>query len=585
MSMLNIAKELEVPLELATEATAILGKRGRGKTNTAVVIVEEMIGAGIPVCVVDTVGVWWGLKSSADGQKAGLPVVVFGGDHADVKLEETAGKVIARVLVDSRIPMVIDTSAFSKAGTRRFLHDFVTEVYHRNRQALHLVFDEADEVAPQRILDRDGGYATRLLGAMEDLVRRGRARGIGVTLVTQRPAVLNKDVLTQVEVLIAMGMTGVTDVKAIDEWIKLHDLDDQAAELRASLPGLPVGTGWVWSPSWLEILKRVSFRERRTFDSSATPKIGQVRIEPKVLASVDLTKLGEEIAATVEKQKAEDPRELRLRIAELQKHLAERPSTAVELEVERVVEVPVITAEQIDQVSAVLTAVREVFAPLALVAERLEVTVSAVEQSLRAAGAPTPRTADAVAGRSGRPTAVVVTTRPVRQPSTNAEASGDLPELRAGARRMVETLGRMHPLRLTKAQWGTVSHMKTSSGTWSTYIGDIRKRGFLDENEVGFTLTPAGFEYLGGQPEPMTPEELQAHYRKILRAGAVRMLDVIMGAYPRIVGREPLAEAVEMSSASGTFSTYLGDLTRNGLVERVDGGFVATDVLMHGAAA
>ena len=34
---------------------------------------------------------------------------------------------------------------------------------------------------------------------MEDLVRRGRARGLGITLITQRPAVLNKDVLTQVD--------------------------------------------------------------------------------------------------------------------------------------------------------------------------------------------------------------------------------------------------------------------------------------------------------------------------------------------------------------------------------------------------
>ncbi len=50
--------------------------------------------------------------------------------------------------------------------------DFAERLYHRNRDPLHLVLDEADTFAPQRT--DPGGQ--RLLGAIEDLVRRGRAR-------------------------------------------------------------------------------------------------------------------------------------------------------------------------------------------------------------------------------------------------------------------------------------------------------------------------------------------------------------------------------------------------------------------------
>ena len=32
---------------------------------------------------------------------------------------------------------------------------------------------------------------------------------------------------------------------------------------------------WVWSPGWLEMMRRVHVRPRRTFDSSATPKAGE----------------------------------------------------------------------------------------------------------------------------------------------------------------------------------------------------------------------------------------------------------------------------------------------------------------------
>lgn len=339
MSGLRIAEDLLLPDEAVTETFAILAKRGKGKTYTAAVFAEELIGAGFPTIVIDPIGIWWGLRSSADGTADGLPVVIFGGDHADVPLQDTAGELIADVLIDQRIPAVLDLSLFSKAASRRFMAAFVERLYHRNRDALHVIVDEADAFAPQRTT----GDGARLLGAMEDLVRRGRARGIGVTLITQRPAVLNKDVLTQAEVLVALGMTGPRDVAAIDEWVRLHADEDQAREVKASLPSLPVGTAWVWSPGWLNLLQRVEIRRRITFDSSATPKPGQRRVLPRRMADVDLAALGEKIAATAEQAKADDPVALRRRIAQLERELhAERERTAPEPVVERV-EVPVLS--------------------------------------------------------------------------------------------------------------------------------------------------------------------------------------------------------------------------------------------------
>jgi len=89
-------------------------------------------------------------------------------------------------------------------------------------------------------------------------------------VISQRPAVLNKDILGQAEVLIALRMTNPRDVGAIDEWVRLNAEDDQAQLVKASLPTLPVGTA-VWSPGWLQCLVQVPVRHRATFDSSATP--------------------------------------------------------------------------------------------------------------------------------------------------------------------------------------------------------------------------------------------------------------------------------------------------------------------------
>ena len=164
-----------------------------------------------------------------------------------------------------------------------------------------------------------------------------------------------------------------------------------------------------------------------------------------------------------------------------------------------------------------------------------------------------------------------------------SRSDGDAPALRSGAQRMVLALGRMAPLRLTKSQWGTVARLKTSGGTWSTYLSDIRRAGLLDETPAGYTLTDVGFDYLGGRPDPLGPRELQDHYRAVLRRGAATMLDALIDAYPRSLTKEELGAAAEITTTGGTFSTYLSDLTRNGLARKTATGIVATDILIHGA--
>ena len=95
---LRIAENLELPEEAVTQTFAILAKRGVGKTYTASVLVEEIIKAGLPVVVVDPIGVWWGLRASADGEGPGLPIVIAGGDHADVPITAGSGEAVARLV-------------------------------------------------------------------------------------------------------------------------------------------------------------------------------------------------------------------------------------------------------------------------------------------------------------------------------------------------------------------------------------------------------------------------------------------------------------------------------------------------------
>lgn len=548
-------------------------------TYTGAVLAEEIIRAGYPAIIIDPLGVWWGLRSSEDGEGAGLPVVIFGGEHADVPLDVKSGELVADVIVNERISAIIDLSLLSKGEARKFMTSFISHLYRVNREPAHVLIDEADAFAPQRGATGD---AAPLLGAMQDLVRRGRVRGLGVTLISQRPAVLSKDVLTQAGVLIAMRMSGPRDVAAIDEWIRLHADEDQAKALKASLPSLPVGTAWVWAPTYPEELVQVAIRRRTTFDSSSTPKVGAVRLMPKKMARVDLEALGEQIAAAAKDAEENDPKTLRARIRELEKK-APKPVPVVETRVEYV-NVPVLSDEQ----SADLVEARRVLGEaLGAVETATKVLSSLEEQIARSTGAPATSPPPARrATKSARPPTVAAApkpSRPVGQTSasrpTAVDAASDGVTLKAGARRMLEALASNHPMRLTKAQVHTLAKMR-KSGTSSTYWSMLRSAGFLDERGGDIGITQEGLDHLGVVlGAPMSSEEVIAQYRSILKAGAVRMFDYLVSEYPQAVTKAEIADAAEMEVASGTFSTYLSTLRRNGLLESTPEGFRAAEVL------
>jgi hypothetical protein len=93
----------------------------------------------------------------------------------------------------------------------------------------------------------------------------GRNRGIGVTLINQRAATINKDVLTQLDTLLAFQNNAPQDRKALSDWVEYHSAEGDFEDFMKSLPFLKHGKGWIWSPEFLGIFKRIEIRKRETF--------------------------------------------------------------------------------------------------------------------------------------------------------------------------------------------------------------------------------------------------------------------------------------------------------------------------------
>jgi hypothetical protein len=88
---------------------------------------------GARVAIVDPLGVWWGLRASADGSAPGYPVVVFGGRHADVSISAEMGTALGRLIAREALVCVVDLSELgSNAARRRFMAAFSEALYEAN---------------------------------------------------------------------------------------------------------------------------------------------------------------------------------------------------------------------------------------------------------------------------------------------------------------------------------------------------------------------------------------------------------------------------------------------------------------------
>ena len=116
-----------------TMTAAILAKKGSGKTYLGMVLAEEFLtspGLGVPVVIVDPTGVWYGLRSMADGSPSSLPILTLGGEYGDLPLSHTQGKQVALLVQDIRPqPIILDLSLMVPVEQHEFVADFVLKLF------------------------------------------------------------------------------------------------------------------------------------------------------------------------------------------------------------------------------------------------------------------------------------------------------------------------------------------------------------------------------------------------------------------------------------------------------------------------
>uniref|UniRef100_UPI000F45FD40 ATP-binding protein n=1 Tax=Halosimplex salinum TaxID=1710538 RepID=UPI000F45FD40 len=246
-------------LEVLTGRGFVTGKSGSGKSNTVSVVAEELLAAEVPLLIVDTDGEYYGLKEEFELLHVG------GDDHCDLQVTPAHAGRIARVALERQVPVILDVSGFRDPDEgHELVGEVVEELFVREKTAktpFLVIVEEAHEFVPEQ------GATDEVSETLIRVAKRGRKRGLGICALSQRPASVSKDYITQCDWLVWHRLTWENDTKVVarilgsDAAEDVEDLDDGEA---------------IVMTDWDGRVQRVRFRRKRTFDAGATPDLDSV---------------------------------------------------------------------------------------------------------------------------------------------------------------------------------------------------------------------------------------------------------------------------------------------------------------------
>lgn len=615
-------KNFSLPPDVVTSTLVVYGGKGMGKTNLGAVLVEELSRAGLRWVAADPLGVWWGLRHNREGKGPGIECLILGGVHGDIPIEPTGGAVVADLVVDyPESNVIIDFSRkpsgemWGVAEKVRFLTHYAKRLFQRQgsledgrrREPLFQIVDEAARYVPQ-IIPAGNPDLAMCVAAWEQLVEEGRNIGIGVGLLTQRSARMNKSVSELADAMLAFRVLGPNSISAVTDWLGEHVPKDRIRLHMETLRSLDRGRCLLVSPGWLKFEGIVDIRARETFDSSATPKPGE---RPKKVsgkaAKPDLAKYAERMKETIERAKSEDPKALRQQVQELKNKLvaAEKqagkgsagaagqgsapPKAPDPKVIERAVQSAVKTAttpllRQIETIRKQAKQAVENFAkaagPLNAIANiempeipRIEAVANLVES------------VDAGLRRMerGEPRPVIV-----RPPRPAAESNGSLSmALVKVLSRLEELLDCTHSDKVAKAQLAAWAEYSPNSGGYNNYLGTLRSQGLITYPSGGYVaITEEGRKHAQPGDVPVNSKQMLERAKLVLGGSEARLLELLHESREETAKTE-LAEASGFSPNSGGFNNYLGHMRTLGFIEYPKPGMVkcADWLYLNGDAA
>ncbi|MFT4921710.1 MAG: putative nucleic acid-binding Zn finger protein [Haloarculaceae archaeon] len=296
-------------VELLTGRGFVTGKSGSGKSNSASVMAEKLLDNGFGLLIVDVDGEYYGLKEEYEILHAGAD------EECDIQITADHAEKLASLALEQNVPIILDVSSYLDEDEAESVLTAVARHLFakakKQKQPFLVLVEEVHEYIPEKGSVGECGKMLIKIG------KRGRKHGLGIVGISQRPADVKKDFITQCDWLVWHRLTWDNDTKVVG-----RILDGKYAE---AVEDLDDGEGFLVT-DWSGAVRRVQFQRKQTFDAGATPGLDDFERPDLKSVSDDLVS---ELEAISDEEQARDDR-----IAELREELDRKNSRISELEKE-----------------------------------------------------------------------------------------------------------------------------------------------------------------------------------------------------------------------------------------------------------
>jgi Helicase HerA, central domain len=589
-----VAFDLDV---LLTTRLLIQANSGAGKSYLLRKLMEEMFGH-VQVIAIDPEGEFATLREKFD--------YVLVGKGGETPAHVSTAEELAHKLLELRASAVCDLYEMPARERHAWTQKFLGALINAPKKLWHpviIIVDEAHIFCPEK-----GAGESEASDAMIDLATRGRKRGFCAVFATQRLGKLRKDAAAELQNVMIGGTFLDVDVKRAAETLGIPKGKDErefAAHMKVVAPGTFIALGRAISKERLELRVgevQTSHPKPGSAKHAAEPPAPSAKVRELLTKLAELPQIAEEKARTMaELQRkvrelqgqlaqakrtqpqasAADPaqlREMRSQLAGLQKQYA-GAKAAMEEAMKIIARVTAIGFDGLaikpEELKGALDQAAEQIGKLAKrKIEQRNSDIEAVKKDVRRVQSQLSKLIDSkdseiiVAVDVKRNEPFTVASHAPRPLRIAAESNGAItaPQMRIlGAIACFHALGRSS---INKATIAVLAQASSTSSSYSNNLGSLRTAGLIDYPQGGMvSLTKDGLAVAPQVDPPASAQEMLEQCKKMITRPQARILDELAKKYPSPVEKSGLADLVEASAGSSSYSNNLGFLRSAAMID------------------
>ena len=225
--------DLKFPLDFVRDKIFLTGITGSGKSWTGGLLMEEINRVGLQFVCFDVLGAHGGLSQLPNVEELSPK----GGESVNIKgLIDRLGK--------EPTSFVIDISDLGLDKQQQLVRDYCDDLLMAKLgKGVMTIFEECQDFVPQQ------GKPVSFDGIVR-LCKLGRQNGYGVCLISQRPASVSKEALSQCSTYMIHNLINHRDLKAIEDQMGFGTDKSQVKKVLGGISAAQQGEVVCYSPTY-----------------------------------------------------------------------------------------------------------------------------------------------------------------------------------------------------------------------------------------------------------------------------------------------------------------------------------------------